>query len=52
MILHAEFRKKSPPLEGRVVVTRAAARSAEIYFGAYYYPTPQDLLLKPKWKVL
>ena len=44
MILHAEFRKKSPPLEGRVVVTWAAARSAEIFFLGLLLPPPQDLL--------
>ena len=51
MILHAEFRKKSPPLEGRVVVTWAAARSAEIFFGLITTP-PGSAVLSHEEKYL
>ena len=52
MILHAEFRKKSPPLEGRVVVTWAAARSAEIFFLGLLLPPPRICCFEPRGKIL
>ena len=52
MILHAEFRKKSPPLEGRVVVTWAAARSAEIFFLGLLLPPPGSAVLSHEEKYL